>query len=178
VRWQGSRKPIYCFALALGLVTSVAASELEFEFLAEAILPGDLEVDGTLVGGLSGLTYDPACDLFYALSDDRGYVAPPRVYTLKLELDGPLVRPLEVITLRDERGEAVDDGILDPEAVALAPSGALWVATEGDARGLIPPRIMAFRLDGTMLHELEIPVLGMMQVSKTAINKRPHEVQC
>jgi len=146
--------------LLVALIAALPVSAVDVEVMsviAELELPVDLVDENVPLGGLSGLTYDPACDLFYALSDDRGYVAPPRVYTLKLELDGPLVRPLEVITLRDERGEAVDDGILDPEAVALAPSGALWVATEGDARGLIPPRIMAFRLDGTMLHELEIP---------------------
>ena len=125
--------------------------------IAEIELPVDLVDDAIAFGGISGLTYDPACDLFYALSDDRGYVAPPRIYTLKLELDGPLVRPLEVITLHNEKGDGFDHGVLDPEAVALAPDGILWVATEGEAHRMIPPRILAFRLDGTMLHELEIP---------------------
>jgi len=125
--------------------------------IAELELPVDLVDENIPLGGLSGLTYDPACDLFYALSDDRGYVAPPRVYTLKLELDGPFVRPLEVITLRDERGDAFGRGVLDPEAVSLAPDGMLWVGTEGEAHREVPPRVLGFRLDGALLTELEIP---------------------
>ena len=69
--------------------------------ITEIELPVDLVDEEVPLGGLSGLTYDPGCGLFYALTDDRGYVAPPRVYALKLELDGPTVRPLEVITLRN-----------------------------------------------------------------------------
>jgi len=125
--------------------------------VAEIDLPVDLVDENVQLGGLSGLTYDPGCGLFYALTDDRGYLAPPRVYALKLELVGPTVRPLEVITLRNERGEAFADGDLDPEAVALAGNGRLWVASEGEAHRSVPPRIIAFRLDGSMLHELEIP---------------------
>jgi len=125
--------------------------------IAELELPVDLVDEKIPLGGLSGLTYDPGCGLFYALTDDRGYIAPPRVYALKLELDGPTVRPLEVITLRNKRGEPFADGDLDPEAVALAQDGSLWVATEGEAHRSVPPRIIAFRLDGSMLHELEIP---------------------
>ena len=125
--------------------------------IAEIELPVDLVDEKIPLGGLSGLTYDPGCGLFYALTDDRGYIAPPRVYTLRLDLDGPSVRPLEVITLRNERGESFADGDLDPEAVALAADGTLWVATEGDAHRSVPPRIIAYRLDGSMRRELEIP---------------------
>ncbi len=125
--------------------------------VADFELPVELVDDDIPLGGLSGLTYDPECDLFYALSDDRGYIAPPRVYTLELRLDGPSVRPLEVITLRDEQGRAFDDGVLDPESVALAPDGTLWVGTEGEAHRGVAPRILGFRLDGALTSELEIP---------------------
>ena len=62
--------------------------DVTLELLSETTLPGDLEVDQTLVGGLSGLTYDPGCDVFYTISDDRGSLAPPRFYTLKIQFDG------------------------------------------------------------------------------------------
>ena len=100
--------------------------------IAEIELSVDLFDEDVPLGGLSGLTYDPGCDLFYALTDDRGYIAAPRVYAFKLELDGPGVRPIEVITLLDGPAEAFTRGVLDPEAVALAPNGVLWVATEGE----------------------------------------------
>jgi hypothetical protein len=147
-------------AFLLVLIAASAASATEVEVtsvIAEIELPVDLVDERVPLGGLSGLTYDPGCDLFYALTDDRGYVAPPRIYALKLELEGTTVRPVEVITLRDRFGEAFANGILDPEAVALAPDGTLWVATEGEAHRQIPPRIMAFRLDGMQTGELDIP---------------------
>ncbi len=125
--------------------------------VAEIELPVDLVDEKVPLGGLSGLAYDPGCDLFYALTDDRGYLAPPRVYVLELELDGPTVRPLEVITLRNERDELFADGDLDPESIALAPDGTLWVGTEGETHRGVAPRILGFRLDGALLTELEIP---------------------
>ena len=67
------------------------------------------------------------------------------------------VRPFEVITLRNEAGEPFDPGVLDSEAVALAPNGVLWVGTEGEAHQMVPPRILGFRLDGALLAEFEIP---------------------
>jgi len=159
VRWQGSRKPIYCFALALGLVTSVAASELEFEFLAEAILPGDLEVGGTLVGGLSGLTYDSACDLFYALSDDRGQFAPARFFTLRIGLNGgtPEVEVVEVTFLRDRNGEVFERGGLDPEALVLSPEGTLYLSSEGVPHRGVPPFIRRVALDGSTTGDFSLP---------------------
>ena len=150
-------RPVVVFVALLVAVPVYAVDVGVASLIAEIELPVDLFDEEVPLGGLSGLTYDPACDLFYALSDDRGYVAPPRVYLLKLELDGPSARPLDVMTLRDENDEPFGHGVLDPEAVVLAPDGTLWVATEGEAHRWIPPRIMAFRLDGTQLGELEIP---------------------
>jgi len=136
-------------AIGAGVAVTSVIGELE--------LPTDL-VDETIpLGGLSGLAYDPACDLFYAVSDDRGYLAPPRIYTFNLEFEEMAVRPLEVITLLSEAGTPFEQGFLDPESVALAPNGVLWVGSEGEANRMIPPRILGFRLDGALLTELEIP---------------------
>ncbi len=42
------------------------------EFLGQAVFETGFEFAGTEVGGLSGITYDPLRDVYYALSDDRG----------------------------------------------------------------------------------------------------------
>jgi hypothetical protein len=91
--------------LLAAVAVPTTATELTIELLAETSLPGDLEVDGTPVGGLSGLTYDPGCDLFYSISDDRGSLAPPRFYSLKFQFDGDGVaaRMLAATLLRDVR---------------------------------------------------------------------------
>ncbi len=42
------------------------------EFLGQAVFETGFDFEGTEVGGLSGLTYDPLRNVYYALSDDRG----------------------------------------------------------------------------------------------------------
>ena len=73
-------------AVAAALLLAVhpaAAQAVELEYLAGTEISGDLEVDGRTVGGLSALTWDPGCDLYYAVSDDRGA---PGFYTLRISL--------------------------------------------------------------------------------------------
>jgi predicted extracellular nuclease len=137
----------------------LAASDPSIELVAEATLPGDLEIDRTLVGGLSGLTYDPVCDLFYAISDDRGSIDPPRFYTLKIRFDGDAaeVAVLGATLLRDADGAPFARGSLDPEGLALAPDGALFVASEGEPHRGIPPLVARFMLDGSLVAGLKLP---------------------
>jgi endonuclease/exonuclease/phosphatase family metal-dependent hydrolase len=135
------------------------AAEVTVELLAEASLPGDLEIDHTRVGGLSGLTYDPGCDLFYAISDDRGSLAAPRFYSLTIRLDGetPEVKVLEAILLREADGSTFSRGSIDAEALALPTDGDLFVASEGIPHRGIEPLVGRFRLDGTFEEALGLP---------------------
>ena len=41
------------------------------EFLGEAVVPTGHEFDETVVGGLSGITYDPTSGSYFAISDAR-----------------------------------------------------------------------------------------------------------
>ncbi len=125
--------------------------------IAEFELAVELVGTDVPLGGLSGLAFDPACGLLWAVSDDRGAMAPPRVYVFRLELDPPAVHPVQVITLRDRDGEPLEGGVLDGESLALAPDGVLWLGTEGINHRSIPPRILGFRLDGTLLREIQAP---------------------
>jgi len=133
--------------------------ELKVELLAETNLPGDLDVDRTRVGGLSGLTYDPGCDLFYAISDDRGSLAPPRFYTLKIRFDGEdaEARILGAILLRDATGAPFERGDIDPEALALTEGGALFLASEGVPHRGIDPLVGRFGLDGSLIGTFGLP---------------------
>jgi endonuclease/exonuclease/phosphatase family metal-dependent hydrolase len=143
---------------AIFAAAGVRAAEISIDgLIAELDLAVDLADDDIPLGGLSGLTYDPACGLFYAVSDDRGYIAPPRFYTFVFDPESSEVRPLEVVTLLGDDGEVIGSGDFDAEAVALAPDGTLWVATEGVSHRMVPPRIVGYRLDGTILAELVIP---------------------
>jgi endonuclease/exonuclease/phosphatase family metal-dependent hydrolase len=127
--------------------------------LAETNLPGDLEVDRTLVGGLSGLTYDPGCDLYYALSDDRGSINPPRLYTLKIrfEGDGVEARILGATLLRKADGSPYSRGELDPEALGLHADGTLFLSSEGIPHRGLDPLVGRYRLDGVFQGAQTLP---------------------
>ncbi len=148
-----------CLALAAVLSTALAgAADIGgVSVVAELDLPVDLVDLETPLGGLSGLAWDPACRILYAVSDDRGQFAPPRVHLFGLDLAPVDVRSLGVLTLRDEQGKPFGKEVLDAEAIALAPDGTLWLSTEGISHRGILPRVLGFRLDGALVDEIPVP---------------------
>lgn len=131
------------------------------EFLGQVRLP-PLDVDGVPMGGLSGLTFDPERDLYYAVSDDRAERGPARFYTLEIDLaDGALepddVRIIGMTRLETADGRGFAAGSLDPEAIALTPTGELVIASEGDARVELAPFLRRFDREGRQLGSLPLP---------------------
>ncbi len=133
--------------------------------LAHGRLPNGTEFKGTLVGGLSGLAYDPASELWYALSDDRSRYAPARCYVLRLPLvAGQPLRPewVDVITLHGADGRPFPRQDVDPEALALrrdpttGRASLLWTS-EGNVRARIAPALYESTLDGALLRECRLP---------------------
>ncbi|MEV5553201.1 esterase-like activity of phytase family protein [Nonomuraea wenchangensis] len=56
-------------------------------FLGERSLPHLTRLDGTTVGGLSGIDHDPRTGTWYFISDDRWRYNPARFYTGRLHID-------------------------------------------------------------------------------------------
>ncbi len=56
------------------------------KFLDEYIFPHNLDYQGTVVGGLSGIDYDVKNNQYYLISDDPSQFSPARIYTAKIEL--------------------------------------------------------------------------------------------
>ena len=143
------------------------ATVTELEFLGEVTFDtgfvfADTVFADTEVGGISGLTYDAANDLYYALSDDRSKVNDARFYTVGIDLnDGSLdegdVEFQDVTTLLNAGGRAFTSSSLDPEGIALTDEGTLFIASEGDGNNLVDPFIAEFSLDGQIFNELTIP---------------------
>ena len=136
--------------------------EIELEFLGEATLPTGTLFEETEVGGLSALVYDPTIDLYLALSDDRSSINPARYYTLELDLaDGELTEDdlalRDVVTLLQPSGDAYGENALDPEGLALAKTGELYLSSEGDAGAGIDPFVNQFGVAGTQIAELAVP---------------------
>jgi len=146
------------------------AGDVELELLGEADLPPDLEIDGTLVGGLSGLAYDPGCQLFYAISDDRGYVAPPRFYTLRIVWSEgkPRAEILEATLLRNTDAGVFERGVLDPEGIALDANGALYMSSEGGPDRGAAPFVARMTFGGVLLGEFELPAYYLPRADGSA----------
>jgi hypothetical protein len=161
---------IAMFLTSCSQSTSEASSRIfnkvSIEYIGEYKLPNDFKVKDTLVGGLSGLTYDRQRDVFYAVSDDRGDRAPARFYTLKLDLDRTnpqqvklnKVDVTDVTLLKNAKGATYPPGQTDTEAIATTPQGSVFISSEGDRLKNISPFIDEFDLKtGRAKQALPIP---------------------
>ena len=166
--------------LAAGLLVlagcAPARAVADFEFLGQRQIAFATLFDGTVIGGLSGISYDAADDLYYIISDDRSAKSPARFYTARihvsdngigdvqfvgthpwLDRDGQPFRPLDV--------DAVPAVVPpDPEAIAFdAGRQRLYWTSEGERRTgsgapiLLDPWVRSAGLDGSFLGEFALP---------------------
>ncbi len=151
----------------LGVLLAGAALPAQAEgigtlrLIGEATLPKGLDYQGTIVGGLSGLDWDPAARHWIALSDDRSEKAPARFYTLSIDYDAGAVRGIAVTgvtTLRDTAGNGFAPKSVDPEAIRRDPaSGLLYWSSEGGVKAGIDPAISVAAPDGRWQRGFDLP---------------------
>ncbi|MGB8390148.1 esterase-like activity of phytase family protein, partial [Mycobacterium sp.] len=55
-------------------------------YLGQSQIPFGATFDGTVIGGLSAISYDAGRQLYYVISDDRSQKNPARFYTVQLSL--------------------------------------------------------------------------------------------
>lgn len=132
------------------------------EFLGEVSFPTGFTFGDTEVGGISGLTYDVANGVYYALSDDRSNINDARFYTIDIDLDDGSLDKGDVefqnfTTLLNVSSSAFTPSSLDPEGIALTSEGTLFISSEGDADNLVDPFIAEFSLGGQIFNELNLP---------------------
>lgn len=140
-----------------GLVSSI-------NYIGQETFATGTSVLGTNMGGLSGLAYDALNARFFAVSDDRSQLNPARFYTLNVNLsDGALnagdVTFSNVTTLRRPDGTPFPALSLDPEGIALAPNGDLFISSEGDvnANPQVDPFVRRFTQAGAHVEGLPVP---------------------
>jgi hypothetical protein len=137
------------------------AAVRRLEFLGQALLEPETEIDGAPVGGLSGLTYDRSRDVFYAISDDPSASAPARFFTLAIDLSKGFLEPgdaraIESTELKTPAGETFPTKTIDAEAIALSPGSTLFISSEGHAETFVAPFVREFELDGTAKRSLPL----------------------
>jgi len=140
----------------------------ELRLIGSQVLPGDLLVGEILVGGLSGIDYDPQTHTWIAVSDDRSDVHPARFYTLDLtysssSFDGVTVAG--AVTLLQPNGlpypNAAGGGTIpDFETIRFDPlSGLIWYGSEGAVTRSLPPFIAAATIDGQFVAAPALPAM-------------------
>ncbi|HEY3364109.1 MAG TPA: esterase-like activity of phytase family protein [Symbiobacteriaceae bacterium] len=109
-----------------------------------------LQLPPELPGTLSGLYRDP--EGFYWSHTDQGTgIANWALRLAKLKITPSGAELLDVIPLRDEAGNQVYGDQLDPEDIAVAPDGTLWMVDE------IYPLIFQVSRDGQILQRVKAP---------------------
>ncbi len=130
------------------------------------IVPNDLVVDDTLVGGLSGIDYNPQTGQWIAISDDRSQNAPSRFYTLDLEYSSESLDSVTIqhaVTLLAVDGapypaKAQGGNVADIESARFDPlTGLIWYATEADVSLRLPPWVALTTLDGQFVTQPALP---------------------
>lgn len=134
--------------------------------IATAVVEREAHGNRIHFGGISGLDWDPATNVWYLLSDDRSERAPARFYTAAIDLDDAGFKSLHVnraVSLK--RADGADfpsprDGgeVADPEALRIDPrSGSIFWSSEGDRRIGINPFVREAGRDGSFLSEVPLP---------------------
>ncbi len=144
---------------SLFAANSHAQEKVRIELVGEFVLPTGLKIDGVEFGGISGLDYDAAHDIYYAISDDRSQKAPARFYTLKIGADENGVGSVDIVstvTLLGHDGKPFEAQDVDPESIRFnALTNSVFWTSEGDRNGR--PAIRESRLDGSLIREFSLP---------------------
>ncbi len=145
--------------MAMDEVQPICRGVESVEFAGEVRFETGLRANGTEVGGLSAMTYNPREGTYFVLSDDR---AEARFYTVTVDLaDGWLdagdVRFQGVSDLANEDGQPFARDRIDPEGIDWEESGTLWIASEGNANRGIAPFARSFSPSGRQLRDLPVP---------------------
>lgn len=157
-------------AAATILATQASAQIANPQFLGSFTLPTGLLLNGVEFGGISGLDYDPATGLFYAISDDRVDRGPARFYTLKLAIEETGVPRLDIVStveITGAGGAAIARNGLDGEGIRFdAARSVLYWSSERDAANI--PAIFEINPDGTFVRGFDLPAYYRPNADGTA----------
>jgi 3-phytase/alkaline phosphatase D len=151
-------------ALVVASVSTAAprSHKLRLHFIGQAIIPTGTMFEGTEVGGLSSITYDPRRNVYYVLSDDQSQIDPARFYTFGIDVgnrsfDASDLQIDGVTTLQQPGGGPYPTGGLDPEGLALTKDRHLILTSEGNTNTLLAPFVRRYSLAGRFRGDLPVP---------------------
>jgi hypothetical protein len=90
-------------SVSVALVASDRTAHAEpppAQYLGQKLVPSTAKLDGTVIRGLSAISYDPAHQLYYVISDDQSQYNAPRFYTVRIPLSGRGIDAVDFVTTR------------------------------------------------------------------------------
>lgn len=156
------------FGLPGGAAADGPLPGTRLRLIGEARLPSKMQFQGTTVGGLSGIEYEPASGQYFLLTDAGSSRNPARFYTASIPLDEHRLGQPDILgttRLRQADGAAYPSGLpgqklLDPESVRWrASSQTLFWTSEGNALAGVEPSLNESRPDGTLLRQFFLPAM-------------------
>ncbi|MGJ8522897.1 hypothetical protein R84981_001588 [Carnimonas sp. R-84981] len=133
---------------------------IAMRLIGEHVIATDSTVDGTPVGGLSGIDYDPRNNRYAAISDDRSAKAPARFYWLSIDADRHRLHSVkveQVQRLKDANGNHYAEGAVDPESIRVGQDDNLYWTSEGNSDNTVAPSVNVSRPDGQWLRRFQVP---------------------
>ena len=187
----------FFFVIVVLLITSCSTSRISSGFTTDAIsglkfidvyeIPHNLSYKGTTVGGLSGIDYDKANNVYYLISDDRSTINAARFYTAKVYFNEKKIDSVvfvNVTTLLQQTGTAYPSSKVDPshtpdpEALRYDPVRKQMIWTSEGERivrekdtVLENPAITLISVDGKYIDTFPLP----HNLRMNAIEKGPRQ---
>jgi hypothetical protein len=167
---------------AQSAIRPVVHSIAGLRFIGEQRLPLRMAFEGSVVGGLSGIDYDPRSGNWILESDDRSEIGPARFYTARLRYDE---RGFDAVTLTGVNLFRQADGSNYPSPAAFASAGgagevpdietirydplddSIWYASEGSRKLGLDPFVRHARGDGAYLGTLPVPAMFNVSAQET-----------
>lgn len=166
-------KIILAAALAASFATPAQATghgnEFELSYIGQQVVPNKTIFQGTTVGGLSSLDYNPHTGRYLSISDDRSKTNPARFYELSLDIAqfersaSPGMAGVTfhaVTTIQQPGGGAFKGSSVDPEGLRFdAARNKIYWSNEGH-RGILGfqnPTVREMSPDGTYSRDFDVP---------------------
>ncbi len=136
-----SSTAVFIFLLSTTAFPGFAQAIKSLELRDTYEIPNNFMYEGTQVGGLSGIDYDPSKDVYYLICDDRSALQPARYYTAQIRINKGIDTVVFIgkVDLLDKDGhtyppaKANRSGTIDPEAIRynMRTGEVIWLS-EGE----------------------------------------------
>lgn len=145
---------ISCLFSSCAVSTKIKDDNVKLTFLDEMVIAPDLDFQGTILGGLSGIDYKNGS--YYLVSDQSSN---PRIYKAKIAIENTKIKKIEIeelITI--SKSEGFKNNFLDLESIRFDElRDEFIVVSEGLIDDAEDPGIFRINKKGQITEKFEIP---------------------